>query len=111
MLSKIRLILWLFILLIAGYFVAMNNISVTVNLLPGYQTVPLPLSIIILMSIIIGAILAILIAIGDWIKFKIEISRLKKQLEICEKEKESLKMNSLKESEQSSKSKEMQGSE
>ena len=51
------------------------------------------------MSIIVGAILAILIAFGDWIRFKIEISRLKKQLEICEKEKESLKMNSSKESE------------
>jgi Protein of unknown function (DUF1049). len=85
MLSKIRLILWLFILLIAGYFVAMNNISLTVNLLPGYQTVPLPLSIIILMSIIVGAILAILIAIGDWIKFKIEISRLKNSLKFVKK--------------------------
>jgi uncharacterized integral membrane protein len=99
MLSKIRFILWLFTLLIAGYFVATNNISVTVNLLPGYQTVPFPLSIIILISIIIGAMLAILITIGDWIKLKIEISRLKKQLEICEKEKKSLKMNSSKKSE------------
>jgi uncharacterized integral membrane protein len=98
MLSKIRFILWLFILLIVGYFVAMNNISVTVNLLPGYQTVPLPLPMIILMSIVVGAMLAILIAIGDWVKFKIKISRLKKQLEICEKEKESLKMDSLKKS-------------
>jgi putative membrane protein len=79
MLSKIGFILWLFILLIAGYFAIMNNTSVTVNLL-GYQTVSLPLSIIILISIIVGAIPAILIAIGDWIKFKIEISRLKKQL-------------------------------
>jgi uncharacterized integral membrane protein len=103
MLNKIRLILWLFILLIVAYFVAMNNISVTVNLVPGYQTVPFPLPIIIIMSIIVGAMLAILIAIGDWIKFKIEISRLKKQLKICEKEKESLKMNSLKKSEQSHK--------
>jgi uncharacterized integral membrane protein len=103
MLNKIRLILWLFILLIVAYFVAMNNISVTVNLVPGYQTVPFPLPIIIIMSIIVGAMLAILIAIGDWIKFKIEISRLKKQLKICEKEKESLKTNSLKKSEQSHK--------
>jgi putative membrane protein len=85
MLSKIGFILWLFILLIAGYFAIMNNTSVTVNLLPGYKTVPLPLSIIILISIIAGAIPAILIAIGDWIKFKIEILRLKKQLKKCGK--------------------------
>jgi len=85
MLSKIGFILWLFILLMAGYFATMNNNYVTVNLLPGYKTAPLPLSIIILISIIVGAMPAILIAIGDWIKFKIEISKLKKQLKNCGK--------------------------
>ncbi|MEZ0322931.1 MAG: LapA family protein [Hydrogenothermaceae bacterium] len=86
MLSKLRLIIWLFILLIVAYFVAMNNTTVTVNLLPGYQTVPMPLSIVIIFSVIIGSILAIILTIGDWIRFKIENSKLSKQLKDCQQE-------------------------
>ncbi|WP_041675796.1 LapA family protein [Sulfurihydrogenibium azorense] len=90
MLSKIRLIIWLFILLIVAYFVAMNATSVSVNLLPGYQTVPMPLSVVIIFSVVIGAIFALTLTIGDWIKFKMEINKLNKQLQNCEKEKQAL---------------------
>lgn len=90
MLGKIRFIIWLFILVIVAYFVAMNNLSISVNIFPGYATIPLPLSVVIVISIVLGAILTLIITIGDWIKFKIEISKLKKQLEECEKERKSL---------------------
>ncbi|WP_297887382.1 LapA family protein [Sulfurihydrogenibium sp.] len=90
MLGKIRLIIWLFILLLVAYFVAMNTTTVSINLVPGYQTVPMPLSIIIIFSTIIGAILALILTIGDWIKFKLEINKLNKQLQNCEKEKQLL---------------------
>lgn len=90
MLSKIRLIIWLFILLIVAYFVAMNTTSVSVNLIPGYQTVPMPLSVVIIFSVVIGAIFALTLTIGDWIKFKMEVNRLNKQLQNCEKEKQAL---------------------
>ncbi|MCX7759951.1 MAG: LapA family protein [Hydrogenothermaceae bacterium] len=86
MLSKIRLIVWLIILLVVAYFVAMNNTTVTVNLFPGYQTVPMPLSIVIIFSVIVGAILAIILTIGDWIKFKVENSKLSKQLKDCQQQ-------------------------
>ncbi|PMP59735.1 MAG: DUF1049 domain-containing protein [Sulfurihydrogenibium sp.] len=88
MLNKIRFIIWLVIMLIVAYFVSMNSTSISVNLIPGYQTVPLPLSIVIIVSLIIGAILAVILTVGDWIKFKLEIKKLKKQLENCEKEKQ-----------------------
>lgn len=90
MLGKIRFIIWLFILVIVAYFVAMNNLSISVNIFPGYATIPLPLSVVIVISIVLGAILTLIITIGDWIKFKIEISKLKKQFEECEKERKSL---------------------
>lgn len=89
MLGKIRFAVWLFIMVVVAYFVAMNNISVSINLLPGYETIPLPLSVIIVISIVLGAILTLIVAIGDWIKFKIEIAKLKKQIEECEKERKS----------------------
>lgn len=90
MLSKIRLIIWLIILLLVAYFVAMNTTTVSVNLIPGYQTVPMPLSVVIVFSAVIGAILALIFTLGDWIKFKLEINRLNKQLQNCEKEKQLL---------------------
>lgn len=90
MLSKIRLVIWLIILLLVAYFVAMNTTSVSVNLIPGYQTVPMPLSIVIIFSAVIGAIFALTLTIGDWIKFKMEIGKLNKQLQNCEKEKQVL---------------------
>ncbi len=90
MLSKIRFIVWLFILILVAYFVAMNNMSVSVNIFPGYATIPLPLSVLMVISIVLGAILTLIIAISDWIRFKIEISKLKKQLDECEKERKSL---------------------
>lgn len=90
MLSKVRLILWLIILLLVAYFVAMNTGNVSVNLLPGYQTVPLPLSIVIIFSVIIGIILALTLTITDWIRFNIERSKLNKRLQICLEEKAKL---------------------
>lgn len=93
MLSKIRLILWLIILVIVAYFVAMNNTIVTINLLPGYQTVPVPLSVVIILSLTIGAIIALVFTMGDWIRFKMEKSRLSKQLQDCLAEKSMLEQN------------------
>lgn len=90
MLSKIKLILWLTVLVVVAYFVAMNNTTVTINLLPGYQTVPVPLSVVIIFSITVGAVIALIFTIGDWIKFKLEISKLSRELQNCQSEKKTL---------------------
>jgi len=92
MLSKIKLLFWLIILLLVAYFVAMNSqIQVVVNLIPNYQTVPLPLSLVIIFSIIIGAILVLILAITDWINFKLEWIKIKKEMEKLKLENENLK--------------------
>lgn len=100
MLSKIKFVLWLLIILVVAFFVSMNSEpKISIKILPGYQTIPLPLSLIIISSIIIGALLILFMAISDWITFKLEeiktkkkinslqsqIDELKKKLEDCNK--------------------------
>ncbi|WP_457641044.1 lipopolysaccharide assembly protein LapA domain-containing protein [Persephonella sp.] len=86
MLNKIKLILWLIILLAVAYFVSMNTQpSVSVNLLPTYKTPEIPLALIIIISLILGAVLILIFTITDWIAFKIEKLKLKKQINSLEK--------------------------
>ena len=99
MLNKIKIILWLIILLAVAYFVSMNiEPKISINVLPTYQTPEMPLAIIIILSMIIGAILILFFTITDWFSFKIEKLKLKRQLNIikdklekCEKETNKLK--------------------
>lgn len=99
MLNKIKLIIWLIILLAVAYFVSMNvQPSVSINILPTLKTPQLPLALIIIISMIIGAIIILLFAITDWFSFKIEklkvtrqLNLTKNELEKCQKENEKLK--------------------
>ncbi len=99
MLNKIKLVIWLIVLLLVAYFVSMNvQPSLSVKLLPNYQTPEIPLALIIIASMILGAVLILMFTITDWISFKIEkmklkrqISSLEKQLKNTESEKEKLK--------------------
>ncbi|WP_457622600.1 LapA family protein [Persephonella sp.] len=98
MLNKIKLILWLIILLAVAYFVSMNTQpSISVNLLPTYKTPEIPLALVIIISVILGAVLILIFTITDWISFKIEklklkkeISGLEKSIKKCNEEKEKL---------------------
>ena len=99
MLSKIKLILWLLILLAVAYFVSMNvQPSVSVKILPTLNTPELPLALIIIISMIIGALVIILMALSDWLAFQVEKLKIKRQLNLtkdelekCQKENEKLK--------------------
>ncbi|RMA96188.1 lipopolysaccharide assembly protein LapA domain-containing protein [Hydrogenothermus marinus] len=99
MINKIKLIFWLIILLAVAYFVSMNvQPSVSINILPTLKTPQLPLALIIIISMIIGAIVILLFAITDWFSFKIEklkvirqLNLTKNELEKCQKENEKLK--------------------
>lgn len=92
--SKIKLILWLIILLCVAYFVSMNTTpSVSVNILPNLKTPEIPLALVIIVSIIIGALMIIIFAITDWIAYRIDklklqrnIKNLEKELDKCRKE-------------------------
>ena len=92
MLNKIKFIIWLLIILVVAFFVSLNSEpKISIKLFFNYQTVPLPLSLIIIGSIILGAILILIMAITDWISFKIENLKYKKRIKSLEKEIESLK--------------------
>ncbi|WP_029521182.1 lipopolysaccharide assembly protein LapA domain-containing protein [Persephonella sp. IF05-L8] len=85
--NKIKLILWLIILLAVAYFVSMNTSpNVSVKILPTLQTPEIPLALIIIASIIIGAALIIIFAITDWIAYKIDKMKLSRNLKSAEKE-------------------------
>ena len=89
--NKIKLILWLVILLAVAYFVSMNTTpKISVNILPTFKTPEIPLAIVIIVSIIIGAVLILLFTITDWIAYKVDriklnrnIKHLKNELEKC----------------------------
>ena len=87
MLGKIKLVFWLIAILIVAYFVSMNSEpKISITIFPNIQTKPLPLSLIIVGSIILGTILILIIAITDWIMFKIEHLKCKKRIKSLEKE-------------------------
>ena len=99
MLSKIKLIIWLLILLAVAYFVSMNvQPKVSVKILPTLNTPELPLALIIIISMIIGALVIIIMALSDWLAFQVEKLKIKRQLNLtkdelekCQKENEKLK--------------------
>ncbi len=104
MLSKLKFIIWLLILLAVAYFVSMNvQPSISINILPTVKTPQLPLALIIIISMIIGALIVILMAISDWLSFQVEKLKIKRQLNLtknelekCQKEKEKLKEENIK---------------
>ncbi|NPA57665.1 MAG: DUF1049 domain-containing protein [Aquificae bacterium] len=85
--NKIKLIIWLAILLVVAYFVSMNTTpNVSVNILPNLKTPEIPLALVIIVSIIIGAVLILLFAITDWIAYKIDKMKMGRKLKQLEKE-------------------------
>ncbi len=87
MIGKIRLVIWLIILLLVAYFVSMNTQpSVAIKLLPTYETPQLPLALIIILSMILGAIMILMFTITDWFVFKVEKLKLKRQLNLTKHE-------------------------
>ncbi|NPA51856.1 MAG: DUF1049 domain-containing protein [Aquificae bacterium] len=87
MIGKIRLVIWLIILLLVAYFVSMNTQpSVAIKLLPTYQTPELPLALIIILSMILGAVMILMFTITDWFVFKVEKLKLKRQINLTKHE-------------------------
>ncbi len=92
MLSKIRLIFWLIAILIIAYFVSINSEPrISITIFPNVKTQPLPLSLIIVGSLILGTILILIIAISDWIVFYLEKAKLKKKIKSLEKDLDNLR--------------------
>jgi cell division protein FtsL len=65
--------------------------NISIKLLPSYETPQIPLAIVIILSIVIGAVLILIFTITDWISFKIEKLKLKRKISSLEKELENCK--------------------
>jgi len=76
----------LFVLLVAFglSFASLNSVSVSLNYYIG--TVHGPLSLVIMITLILGAVLGLLASTGALMRQKREISRLRRKNELCEQE-------------------------
>ncbi|MEZ0343859.1 MAG: LapA family protein [Caldimicrobium sp.] len=76
-----RLILWVIILLLVTFFVVFNvEPKVSVHLLPGFTLEGIPLSLVIIVSFLLGLLFGALIFFPQLIKAKMRINHLEKEL-------------------------------
>ncbi len=99
MIGKIKLIFWLVVLLIVAYFVSMNTETrVSVNILPpDFRIEDVPLALVIIFSAILGGLVILIFAVTDWLAYKIDKLKIKRQLNLlksdyedCQKENKKL---------------------
>ena len=65
--------------------------QISIKLLPNYETPQIPLAIVIILSVVIGAFLILIFTITDWIAFKFEKLKLKRKMSSLEKDLEKCK--------------------
>ncbi len=76
-----RIILWIIILLLVTFFVIFNvEPKVSVHLLPGVSLEGMPLSLVIMVSFILGLLFGFLIFFPQLIKAKMRISHLEREI-------------------------------
>jgi uncharacterized integral membrane protein len=86
----LRLIIWIIIILLIVFFVIFNvEPKVNVHILPGATLENIPLSLVIIISFILGLLSGMMLFLGQIIKYKLELRRAKKQ-EYTEKKTETL---------------------
>ncbi len=99
MLVKLRIVLWLIIIAFVAYFVSLNmEPKVSVNILPNIKTPAYPIGVLLVFSMVVGAVIVWALSTIDWINQKIERRKLKREVEElreelskCKKENEELK--------------------
>lgn len=76
-----RIILWVVILLVVTFFVVFNvEPKVNVHLLPGFTLENIPLSLVIIVSFLLGLLFGALLFFPQLIKSKMRINHLEKEL-------------------------------
>lgn len=85
----ISFILIILIILLGVSFALLNSTSVSVNYYIGQRT--LPLSLLIVYVFVIGCLVGLLVASWVILKSKVKIRRLRKRLELAEKEVQNLR--------------------
>ncbi|NPA54531.1 MAG: LapA family protein [Aquificae bacterium] len=98
MVNKLKLFLWLIIIIFIAYFASINTEPmVSVKLPPDYVTPKAPIGFVLVVSMVVGAFLVLMFTIIDWLSYKMDkrklrkqIARLEVELERAKKEKEKL---------------------
>ena len=86
----IAIVIFIIVLIAAASFAAVNNAAVTVNYYLG--TFSLPLSILMVLTLITGAILGVLALMFGTLRLRYENRRLTKKLAVSEQEINSLRI-------------------
>ncbi|HLG22677.1 MAG TPA: LapA family protein [Candidatus Manganitrophaceae bacterium] len=94
MIRLIFLTVVLFILFVLAYI--NQDIKVSVALLGGSQSDPIPVYFIIIGSFLVGTLLATLMMFPGWVKLKLERRRLEKRIERLEGDLDRIRSETLK---------------
>ncbi len=98
----IRLIVWIIITLLIVFFVIFNvEPRVQVHLLPGFTLENIPLALVIIVSFILGLLAGMILFLGQIIKYKLELRKLKKKENSLSQSKVYQPKETLKENQQS----------
>lgn len=78
------IVFYLFLIFIGASFAALNAEFVKINLF--FTSFRLPISVLVIIAVIFGVLLASLVFINKYLKLKYEQNRLRHQLNLTEKE-------------------------
>lgn len=80
----VLVIFYLFLIFIGASFAALNSESVKINLF--FTHFQLPLSVLVIISIMFGVLLSAVVLVNKILKMKLEQNKLRHQLNLTEKE-------------------------
>ncbi len=87
MLNKLKLFFWLVIILAVAYFVSVNTEpEVSVKILPNYTISQVPMALVAVTGMVVGAFIVLIFTVIDWFSYKMEKRRLHKQIAYLEEE-------------------------
>ena len=89
-------VFFLVLVLFGIIFAVLNSDIVALNYYFGVQQVPL--SLIMLLSMIVGTVIGVLVSMAQLLKARRDVSKLKKQVQIAEKEVSNLRTIPIKDS-------------
>lgn len=89
-------VFFLILVLFGIIFAVLNSEMVALNYY--FDTQQVPLSLIMLLSMIIGAVIGVLVSMAQLLKARRDVSKLKKQVQIAEKEVSNLRTIPIKDS-------------
>ena len=89
--ARVFVFLFILALVVLGLsFAVLNATPVTFNYYFGFREIPL--SLIVVLSILSGALLSVVVSVGTIVRLKSSAARLKKQLETMRRDEEQIRI-------------------